>query len=412
MTYGLIGEKLGHSYSKLIHEMLGRYEYRLFSLTPEEFRKFITERDFTGLNITIPYKKGVIPLCDEISSLAQEIGAVNTLYFRGGKLCGTNTDYKGFLYAAKTAGISFEGRKVLVLGNGGTSLTARKAAADSGAREILVTTRRSEEGCIPYEQLTRHSDAEIIINTTPVGTYPDNGAALISLADFPECCGVIDVIYNPFATELLQQAKNLGIPHSNGLPMLVAQATAAAEYFLDEKGLQEENPRIIEALEREIENIVLIGMPGCGKTTLGKIFAEKTGKKFTDLDKIIEEKAGMTIPEIFEKYGEQHFRDLESTAAAEAGKEKGQVIATGGGVILRPENMKALSQNGRVIFIQRPLEDLATDGRPLSKDAVSLKKMYGIRFPLYNKYSQLTITGGGKINDNINAMLTLTGYKK
>ena len=412
MTYGLIGEKLGHSYSKLIHEMLGRYEYGLFSLTQEEFREFITTRDFTGLNITIPYKKDVIPLCDDISDLAQEIGAVNTLYFRNGMLCGTNTDYRGFLYAAKSAGISFEGKKVLILGNGGTSLTARKAAADSGAREILITTRRGEEGCISYEDLPQHSDVEIIVNTTPVGTYPDNGASLISLSDFPECCGVIDVIYNPLATDLLQQAKEMGIPHSNGLPMLVAQATAAAEYFLDEEGLQEENPRIISTLEKDIENIVLIGMPGCGKSTLGKIFAERSGKKFVDLDQMIEEKAGMPIPAIFEKYGEQHFRDLESAVAVEAGKEKGQVIATGGGIILRPENMKALSQNGRVIFIQRPLEELATDGRPLSKDLESLKKMYGIRLPLYNKYSQLTIKGGGEISDNINTMLTLTGYQK
>ncbi len=410
MTYGLIGEKLGHSYSKLIHEMLGRYTYDLFSLDKDAFETFVSERHFDGLNITIPYKRAVIPMCDEISSLAQEIGSVNTLYFADGKLCGTNTDYQGFLYAASAAGISFKDRKVLILGNGGTSLTARKAVRDSGASEILITTRRGEEGCISYDDLSQHRDIQIIINTTPVGTYPNNGASLISLKDFPECDGVIDVIYNPFSTDLLQQAKELGIPHTNGLPMLVAQATAAAEYFLGENDLQSENPRIIAALEKDIENIVLIGMPGCGKSTLGKLLAERTGKKFVDMDAVIVEKAGMTIPEIFEKYGEKHFRDIESEVAAELGKEKSQVIATGGGVILRTENMKALSQNGRIMFLQRPLEVLATDGRPLSKDMDALKTMYENRLPLYNKYSQLTMEVGGSIENNVNTMCTLLGH--
>lgn len=411
MTYGLIGEKLGHSYSKLIHEMLGRYEYNMFSFDKDQLEAFLSAGDFNGLNITIPYKKAVIPFCDQISDLDAEIGSVNTLYYKDGKLCGTNTDYQGFLYAAETAGITFKDKKVLILGNGGTSLTARKAVRDSGAREILITTRRGEEGCISYEDLANHKDVEIIVNTTPVGTYPNNGARLISLADFPQCCGVIDVIYNPFATDLLQQAEELGIPHSNGLPMLVAQATAAAEYFLDENSFQKENPRIIAALKKEIENIVLIGMPGCGKSTLGKGLAEKTGKTFVDMDAAIVETAGMEIPEIFEKYGEKHFRDLETEVAGKLGKEKGQVIATGGGVILRPENMKALSQNGRVVFIQRPLEVLAMDGRPLSKDLDTLKSMYETRFPLYNKYGQLTFNAEGSIEENINALTSLLGYE-
>ena len=410
MTYGLIGEKLGHSYSKLIHEMLGRYTYELFSLSKDNFESFVSERQFDGLNITIPYKKAVIPMCDKVSSLAQEIGSVNTLYFADGELCGTNTDYQGFLYAASTAGISFKNKKVLILGNGGTSLTVRKAVRDSGASEILITTRRGEDGCIPYEALKQHKDIKIIVNTTPVGTYPNTGASLISLKDFPECEGVIDVIYNPFATDLLQQAKELDIPNTNGLPMLVAQATAAAEYFLGESGFQAENPRIIAALEKDIENIVLIGMPGCGKSTLGRLLAERTGKDFVDMDTVIVEKAGMTIPEIFERYGEKHFRDIESEVAAELGKEKGQIIATGGGVILRPENMKALSQNGRTVFLQRPMKALATDGRPLSKNMDALKTMYGHRLPLYNKYSQLTMEVGSDINQNINTLCALLGH--
>ncbi len=412
MTYGLIGEKLEHSYSKLIHEMLGRYAYELLSLDRNSFETFVSERRFKGLNITIPYKKDIIPMCDEVSDLAREIGAVNTLYFKEGKLCGTNTDYRGFLYAASTAGISFTGKKILILGNGGTSLTVRKAVRDSNAGEVLITTRRGEEGCISYEDLPQHRDAQIIINTTPVGTYPNNGASLISLNDFPECEGVIDVIYNPFATDLLLQAQELGIPHTNGLPMLVAQATSAAEYFLGEECFQNENPRIIAALEKDIENIILIGMPGCGKSTLGKRLAAATGKAFIDMDAAVEKKAGISIPDIFAKYGEKHFRDIETEVAKELGKERGQVIATGGGVVLRPENMKALSQNGRVIFLERPLENLATHGRPLSKDLDTLKSMYGIRSPLYNKYSQLTVKVGGSINKNVNTMCTLLGYMK
>lgn len=389
MTYGLIGEKLGHSYSKVIHESLGRYPYQLFSLSKQQFAEFLTARKFDGLNITIPYKKAVIPFCDEISDLAREIGAVNTVYFRDGRLWGTNTDHQGFLYAAQSAGISFENKKVLILGNGGTSLMARKAATDNGARQILITTRRGEAGCISYQDLTAHRDIEIIVNTTPVGTYPNNGEKLIDLADFPACTGVIDVIYNPFSTALLQQAQELGIPHTNGLPMLVAQATAAAEYFLDQQGFTAQNETILSMLQRQIENIVLIGMPGCGKTTLGSLLAEKLGKQFVDMDLEIEKSAGKSIPQIFSDRGETYFRDLETETARRLGKEKSQVIATGGGVILRPENMKALSQNGRIVFIRRPLEELAMEGRPLSKDRKALAAMYEDRLPLYETYSNL-----------------------
>lgn len=410
MIYGLIGEKLGHSYSKLIHEMLGRYKYDLLSMNEAQLEAFITARNFRGLNITIPYKKAVIPFCDHITELAHEIGSVNTLYFKDGDLWGTNTDYRGFLYAAASAGIEFKNKKVLILGNGGTSLTARKAVRDSGASQILITTRRGEKGCISYEDLQYHHDIEVIVNTTPVGTYPNNGGHLLDLKDFPQCCGVIDVIYNPFATDLLLQAAELGIPHSNGLPMLVAQATAAAEYFLGESGLQDENPRIIAALEKDIENIVLIGMPGCGKSTLGRLLAERTGKTFVDMDAYIEEHAGASIPEIFAEHGEEYFRSLESAAAKALGREKGQVIATGGGVILHPDNMKALGQNGRIVFLQRPIEELATDGRPLSKDLETLKKMYEIRFPLYNKYSNYSILVQKNIDKNVEHLVNVLDY--
>ena len=407
MTYGLIGEKLGHSYSKVIHESLGRYDYDLFSLDKAQFEKFIAGREFSGLNITIPYKKAVIPFCDHITDLARRIGAVNTLYFKDGDLWGTNTDYLGFLYAAKAAGISFKDKKVLILGNGGTSLMARAAAADCGASQILVTSRRGEPGCIAYDDLAAHEDVDVIINTTPVGTYPNNGERLICLPGFPHCSGVIDVIYNPFATDLLQQAQSLGIAHTNGLPMLVAQATAAAEFFLSEKGLQSENRQITQSLKRQIENIILIGMPGCGKSSFGKALAKQLNKDFVDMDHEIEKADGRAIPTIFQESGESYFRDLETKIARALGKEKGQIIATGGGVVLRPENMKALSQNGTVLFIQRPLEKLATDGRPLSKDINALKTMYEKRLPLYNEYSQLVFTPSEGIEKNMTKLLSL-----
>lgn len=321
MKYGLIGEKLGHSYSKMIHESLGRYPYDLLSLTKEEFDTFLGKREFSGLNITIPYKKVVMSFCDQISDLAKEIGAVNTLYFRDDQLCGTNTDYTGFLYAAHRSGISFTDKKVLILGNGGTSLTARKATMDQGARQILITTRREEEGCVSYEALDQHKDIEIIVNTTPVGTYPNNGRRLIDLKDFPACQGVIDVIYNPFETALLQQAKELGIPHTNGLPMLVAQATAAAEYFLGEGDFQKENERIIKALQGEIENWILFG----GARELAEKTAMECGKTFTVLE--------------------------NASLSAEIGKEKGLFIYVPDGVRCSPEELKALTQNGRIVSI-------------------------------------------------------------
>ncbi len=323
MTYGLIGETLGHSYSKIIHEALGRYEYRLFSLTPDAFEAFVRKRNFQGLNITIPYKKAVMPLCDRISPLAKEIGAVNTLYWEDGALWGTNTDYDGFLYAARAAGISFSGKKTLILGNGGTSLMARKAAADHGAREILITSRRGEAGCVSYEELATHRDIDIIVNTTPVGTYPNNGGCLIDLARFPGCSGVIDVIYNPLATELLHQAKERGIPCSNGLPMLVAQATAAAERFLGCGDFQQQNESIIRMLQEQIENLVVFGGGYEASEEWARAEAVRRGKIFSLL--------------------------TDLSAAMDLGKEKGLLIYVPKGLPCSGEHLKLLMQNGRIL---------------------------------------------------------------
>ncbi len=451
--YGLIGRSLIHSYSKEIHEALGRYQYQLFSLTGDEMPDFIKTRDFRGLNVTIPYKQDVIPLCDEVTDLARGIGAVNTLFWKdaagdlgkagdsgqpgqaeqsearagnpdsgagdsgqagasggihpeGKILVGHNTDYEGFLYAASRAGIDFAGKSVLILGAGGTSLMARRAAADQNAARIYVASRRgfgisgaasgaagsSDITVVSYDQLPDLADAiDLIVNTTPVGTFPDNLEQIIRLKDFPHCESVIDVIYNPFKTALLLEAEKLGLRHTNGLPMLVAQATAAAGYFLGTPGaFTKENERIIKAMEQQMSNIVLIGMPGTGKSTIGRLLAQLTGKTLQDTDAEIEKEAGMTIPEIFEKEGETGFRDRESKICRKLGRERNQVIATGGGAILRPENVDALRQNGTLIHITRSVEKLPTRGRPLSKNIEALKKMERQRMPLYKKAADLT----------------------
>lgn len=418
--YGLIGKTLVHSYSKEIHEALGRYQYQLFSLAEDEMPDFINARDFRGLNVTIPYKKDVIPLCDEVTDLARGIGAVNTLFWKNASgtgssesisqedkiLVGHNTDYEGFLYAASRAGIDFEGKGVLILGTGGTSLMARRAAADQNAAKIYIASRHPETdppsgseiqdagilSTVSYDQLPEIADSiDVIVNTTPVGTFPNNMQQVIRLKDFPGCQAVIDVIYNPFKTALLLEAEKLGLKYTNGLPMLVAQATAAAGYFLGTPGaFQKENQRIIKAMKQQMGNIVLIGMPGTGKSIIGKLLAELTGKTLQDTDAKIEEEAKMTIPEIFEKEGEAGFRDREAAICKKLGKERNLIIATGGGAILRPENVDALRQNGTLVHITRSIDKLPTRGRPLSKNIETLKKMEAQRMPLYKSAADIT----------------------
>lgn len=418
--YGLIGKTLVHSYSKEIHGALGRYQYQLFSLAEDEMPDFINARDFRGLNVTIPYKKDVIPLCDEVTDLARGIGAVNTLFWKNASgagasesisqedkiLVGHNTDYEGFLYAASRAGIDFEGKGVLILGTGGTSLMARRAAADQNAAKIYIASRHPETdppsgseiqdagilSTVSYDQLPEIADSiDVIVNTTPVGTFPNNMQQVIRLKDFPGCQAVIDVIYNPFKTALLLEAEKLGLKYTNGLPMLVAQATAAAGYFLGTPGaFQKENQRIIKSMKQRMGNIVLIGMPGTGKSLIGKFLAELTGKTLQDTDAKIEEEAKMTIPEIFEKEGEAGFRDRESAICKKLGKERNLIIATGGGAILRPENVDALRQNGTLVHITRSIDKLPTRGRPLSKNIETLKKMEAQRMPLYKAAADIT----------------------
>ncbi|MBQ8851889.1 MAG: shikimate kinase, partial [Oscillibacter sp.] len=343
MEYGLLGRKLGHSWSAPIHHELGCKEYRLIELEPEELGPFLKREDIGGLNVTIPYKREVMQYCDELDGLAKAIGSVNTIVRRQGKLHGYNTDAIGLRYMAGRAGITFAGKKVVVLGSGGASLTAQALARTDGAREVVVISRSGENN---YENLHLHADADIIVNATPVGMFPRCGESPVDLTVFPQCAGVLDAIYNPRRTALLLQAEALGIPCSDGLPMLVAQAVAAEEYFFDQTIPASETERILSQLRSQMTNIVLIGMPGSGKTTVGEALAKLTGREALDVDQELQKRAGRTIPEIFATDGESAFRELERQMTAELGALSGKLILTGGGVVKDPRNYAALHQTG------------------------------------------------------------------
>ena len=393
MEYGLIGSVLGHSFSKPIHEAVGGYTYELHPLpTEEEARTFLESRNFKAINVTIPYKQLVIPYCDTVDPLAEKIGAVNTVVNRGGKLYGYNTDYAGFSYLAAHHGIRFRGRTVLILGSGGTHNTVSAVCADSGAVNILTASRSGKNGTLTYAQAAAHKEVDVLINTTPVGMYPRNGDCAVDLDAFPRLKAVLDVVYNPFCTELVLCARERGIPAFGGLEMLVAQAVYASEHFtgklLDEKVVIR---KTFLDLQAQLANVSLIGMPGSGKTTIGRGLAKALGKQFVDLDEVIEQKAGCTIPDIFARDGEAAFRAIEAQAAAEVGRGSGQVIACGGGIIKTPGNVHALRQNGPVLWIQRPVNRLATAGRPLSKGREALLEMEKERFPLYERAADLIV---------------------
>ena len=401
LVYGLLGRKLGHSWSVPIHEALGCPGYRLIELEPGDLAPFLRRADIGGLNVTIPYKRDVMPLCDEIDPAAADIGSVNTIV-RGadGKLRGYNTDIDGFDYLAGRAGIGFAGKKVVVLGSGGASLTAQAAVRRAEAREVVVVSRSGPDH---YGNLDRHADADIVVNTTPVGMYPGNGAAPVDLTAFPKCRGVLDVIYNPRRTALLLQAESLGIPCSDGLPMLVAQAKRAEEHFFGKSIPDSENRRILALLRRETENIVLIGMPGSGKSTVGALLSELTGREAIDIDRRIADRAGCSIPEIFARGGEAEFRRLEREETAKAGALSGKILLTGGGVVKTPENRAALRQNGRVYHLLRALEALPTDGRPLSQGA-DLAAMWRQREPLYRAFRDVSVDNNGPAADTARAI--------
>ncbi|MCI8304937.1 MAG: shikimate kinase [Lawsonibacter sp.] len=402
--YGLLGRELGHSWSVPIHQALGCEDYRLIQLEPEELESFLSREDIGGLNVTIPYKREVMAFCDVIDQGAKAIGSVNTLVRRGGKLYGYNTDIDGFLYMLRRAKISLMGKKVLILGSGGASLTAQAAARQEGAREIV---RISRSGPDSYENLPqRHMDAEVLINTTPVGMWPRLEEAPVDLRLLPAVTDVVDVIYNPGRTNLLLQASgwnrsefyydDLGLLDerhfrcAGGLSMLAAQAKRAEELFFDRTIPDGDTEKIIARLWQDRTNIVLVGMPGCGKTTVGRELARLSGKPLADLDEESVRRAGKSIPDIFREEGEAAFRDLESRVLAEACAGHGQIIATGGGAVLRAENRAALRRTGRVYFINRALETLPRDGRPLSQKG-SLEEMYRVRKPLYSAAADVLV---------------------
>ena len=399
---GLIGEKLGHSFSPAIHGKLADYEYRLYELSPEQVGPFLEKKEYDGLNVTIPYKKTVIPYCDELTGAARSIGSVNTIVKRpDGTLLGHNTDYDGFLWLLKNAGADVKGKKALVLGTGGASVTVQAALRDLGASPVVVISRGGEDN---YDNLDRHADAKILVNATPVGMYPKAGVSPVDLALFPALEGVFDVVYNPAKTQLLLEAEKRGIPCANGLGMLVAQAKAAAEYF-DGHPIDDEAVYSIKTeLERNTRNIMLIGMPGSGKSTVGAALAASLNRKLVDVDERIVELAGCSIPEIFAKDGEEGFRRIEHQALCQVSQESGLVIATGGGVVTRQENFDPMRQNSLIVWLLRDLSLLPRDGRPLSQTN-SLTEMFRVREPMYRAAADCIADNNGSVENTVKQIL-------
>ena len=392
MEYGLIGEKLGHSFSKIIHEKLADYTYELCPLTKDELDAFMTAKQFKAINVTIPYKQDVIPYCDMLDDSAKRIGVVNTIVNRDGKLFGYNTDFAGFLYNLNAHDITLKDKKVMICGSGGTCKTVTAVAEYMGAKEILVVSRSKKENTVTCEECIRHKDVDVIVNASPKGMYPNNLESPLDLSDFPNCKAVVDVIYNPLKTRLLQQAEQLGMKAVNGLEMLVAQAKFAVEHFLSTEIENNKIDQITQDLLKQLTNIVFIGMPSCGKTLTGQALCKYIDKTFVDTDAVIVERSGMSIKEMFARHGEAYFRQWEHDVIEELSKQNGLIIATGGGAIKNEENIQNLKQNGVVMFIDRDLEHLlVTDDRPLSKDVNAVAKLYEERYPLYTKYGDLRV---------------------
>ena len=385
MKYGLIGEHLTHSYSCEIHAQIADYEYELHEIPPSGLGEFLTKREFNAINVTIPYKQDVIPYLDEISETAKRIGAVNTIVNRNGKLFGDNTDFPGMLALAKHINVDVKGKKVLILGTGGASKTGHALAEYMGAESVYYVSRSGKNGSITYEQaVSEHSDAQVIINATPVGMFPKQDGRPIDISAFPKLEGVLDAIYNPLRTNLILDAQEKGIPAEGGLYMLSAQAVYAAAVFQDIPPDESLVDKAFNSVKNDKQNIVLIGMPSSGKTTVGRILAEKSGKELADTDEYIVKKIGMPISDFFAKFGEAEFRKIEKETAASLSATGGKVIATGGGAVLDPENVRALKHNGVLVFLDRRPENLiATDDRPLASRRSAIEKLYAERYDIY-----------------------------
>ena len=393
--YGLLGEHLPHSFSPQIHSALGNKNYSLFEIVPEDLDAFMTKHDFKGINVTIPYKKSVIPYLDVISPEAERIGAVNTITLREGKLYGYNTDYFGFKYMIEKSGIDVKNKKALILGSGGASATVMAVLTDMGAKEVLVVSRNGE---IDYTNIYSQTDVEIIVNTTPVGMYPDNMHSPIEVSRFKNLCGVLDVVYNPLKTRLVMEAEEMGVKTATGLSMLVKQAIKAHEIFFDTNVDNEACEQIEKSIRLQMCNIVLVGMAGCGKSTIGEKLAETLKKDLFDTDEMIVNVENKPIPQIFEESGEQYFRTCENVAVNLAGKQKNSIIATGGGTVTRKENYFPLKQNGIIVFINRDAENLPTDNRPLSQKH-GVKELYEKRMPLYRQFADVEVDGNDTVEE-------------
>lgn len=403
MESGLLGRTLGHSYSPQIHQYLGDYSYELIEKEPEEIEEFLAKGDFTGINVTIPYKKDVIPFLDELSPTAVKMGSVNTIIRRNdGTLFGHNTDYYGFISMVNHSGLSVSGKKVLVLGSGGTSNTAARALEDLNAQVVVI----SRTGKNNYSNLNLHQDSSVIVNTTPVGMYPQNGSVPINLRLFPKLEGVLDVIYNPAKTQLLLDAENLGLPHENGLWMLVAQAKEAAELFGNRTISDSVIESVYQTMSAKMQNIVLVGMPGCGKTTIANLLSQKLDRTVIDADEEIVKLAGKTIPEIFHEDGEAVFRDYETRVLSELGKQSQLIIATGGGCVTERRNYSLLHQNSNIFWLNRNIQLLPTTGRPLSQ-SIPLDEMFSVRKPFYEVFSDYIVDNNGSCESTVNQIISI-----
>ncbi len=406
MRYGLVGKTLSHSFSKPIHERLADYTYDLMPMDETAFDRFMAERPFAAINVTIPYKQRALSLCDEVDPLAAGIGAVNTVVNRGGRLYGYNTDFDGFACLLARHGIALAGRTLLICGNGGTTRTIRAVARSQGTAEVLVAGRTPGPGVLSYEEAARRADVQVIANASPVGMYPHNGASPIALDGFPNLEAVADAVYNPLCTRLVLDARARGIVATGGLEMLVAQAKAACELFTGRAIPDARIDEIYRDLLAEMANVVLIGMPGSGKTALGRALAEKLGLAFADMDDEVCALAGSSIPDIFAQRGEDAFRDLESEAAAALGRRNGLVIASGGGAVLRDENVRALRQNGMLLFIHCPAGRLAMDdGRPLAKNRQDLQRLEAERLPRYRAVADTAIDHDPDFDENLRRLV-------
>lgn len=387
---GLLGERLAHSYSPQLHAMLGSYGYDLFEVAPEDLEAFLQGGAFDALNVTVPYKQAVLPYCADLSETARRIGAVNTLLRRAdGKLSGENTDYDGFLWLLRRNGGIRSGEHAVVLGDGGASKTVQAVLRGLGAR-VTVLSRRGEG----FDRLSQYADTVLLVNATPVGMYPKNGGRLVDLSLLPNCRCVLDLVYNPARTRLLMDAEARGIRCENGLAMLVAQAKRAAELFTGAVLPDSRREEILRKLNDEMQNLILIGMPGCGKTAVGRLLAERLHRPFFDADEETEKDLGCDIPTVFARQGEKAFRDAETKVLERLGKRSGCVIATGGGCVTREENYPLLRQNGKIVWLRRPLDRLPKDGRPLSLGG-DLAALYAARRPMYERFCDFTVENDG-----------------